>query len=887
MTRSRADQALRVHRRPPRRVIDELTRERVGARLFRRDAESIRIGRFAIQRQLGEGGSGAVYEAIDPNLDRPVAIKLLSGRLGETLSEDKQAQSLRAEARLLARLAHPNIVRVFEVDEHEGEVFLVMELIEGTDLQTWLGQRGMSRSAATTMNLLRDAALGLQAAHRLGVVHGDLKPSNILIDAGGTARLADFGLASPIDPQSGRSRRPTRAGTPAYMAPELFAGEPASVVSDVFAFCVTVVEVLGGDMDPTRAAELGPITRLSELTRRDIPARLRNALRRGLQPDHRRRLSSMDLIVAALEPRKSPWRLVAGATAILSLGGVLGVVGIRSSSTNECDTAQGRVQRVWGDEQRQQVAHAFEQTGLAYAATAAARTSDALDRYAAGWARQYEAVCEASLREGAAGAPAQFLCLDRDLGAIASLVEVFESGGQDIVSRATSTVSELPTPSDCRDDTFVAHEPTEHDQTLLAELARLRMKVVAGASVDTLRRLEELRTLSESAHSGVRAQVLYVLADAYSHAGDFDASEAELELAFKLATRADDRRTAASAALGLVFVVGYRQQRTEPAETWLKVAAAEVERLPSTDEIHRTLWISQAALLTRQRRHEETLVVLGKAREHIEAAGPPWPTQLATVLGDMGATHVALGRFEAAGRLMTESIELSGELLGDNHPSMAVAHFNRAALEVLEGRLKSARVHAARSLAISSSSIGRRHDTTAMAHAAVAELDLLAGNFDDARRHITQADQIISEILPDGSQDNAKILRIQGELALATDDPARAVELLRRAVEKSPRGSRQLAALGRALHAAGEADEAIVVLQRAQDEMLRKWPESVFVLTTTLARAAALRDVGRTGESDALATLTLDALADRTDELSAQTIAAWRVDADPGRAASP
>ncbi|MEO7730808.1 MAG: serine/threonine-protein kinase, partial [Kofleriaceae bacterium] len=285
-------------------------------------------GRFRIVRMLGVGGMGTVYLARDQSLDREVAIKVHHQRGG--------ADRLRREAVAMARLAHPHVVTVFEVGELGRRPFVVMEYIAGTTLRAWL--REAPRGAAEILAAVVAAGEGLAAAHAAGLVHRDFKPENVMIGSDGRARVGDFGLARELDsqdlaapstsasastttppgtstttppgtptgaptkppsdaPASGARRStaastPMRAmtqtgavlGTPAYMAPEQFAGVPVDARADQFAYCVTVWEALFGQrpfagttFELLKAAITGGV-RTPPTTAPAVPARVRAAL---------------------------------------------------------------------------------------------------------------------------------------------------------------------------------------------------------------------------------------------------------------------------------------------------------------------------------------------------------------------------------------------------------------------------------------------------------------------------------------------------------------------------------------------------------------------------------------------------------------------------------
>ena len=146
----------------------------VSRRLFSQPGAPARIGRYHVRERLGQGGMGVVFSAHDDQLDRPVAIKLLHASRGQVTGEARER--LRREALALGRLSHPNVVAVHEFGEAEGQLFVVMELVVGVTLQTWLGER--PRAVAEIVAVLTQAGQGLAAAHAVGLIHRDFKPKS-------------------------------------------------------------------------------------------------------------------------------------------------------------------------------------------------------------------------------------------------------------------------------------------------------------------------------------------------------------------------------------------------------------------------------------------------------------------------------------------------------------------------------------------------------------------------------------------------------------------------------------------------------------------------------------------------------------------------------------
>jgi serine/threonine protein kinase len=253
-------------------------------------------------RMLGAGGMGAVYEAHDTELDRRVAIKLLRERWSEKGSSSEQ---IRREAKAMAKLAHPNVVAVYDVGVAEKQPYLTMELIEGITLSAWLGEQ--PRRWRQVLDVFIRAGRGLAAAHAAGIVHCDFKPENVLIAKTGRVCITDFGVAA--GEWEGHPRRIT--GTPAYMAPEQMSLGPIDSRTDIFAFCVAVFEALY-DTRPFTGQTLEALhdaihsQHVNASVRVGAPSWVHAVLLRGLRAIPEQRYPTMTELLAALNPRVRP-----------------------------------------------------------------------------------------------------------------------------------------------------------------------------------------------------------------------------------------------------------------------------------------------------------------------------------------------------------------------------------------------------------------------------------------------------------------------------------------------------------------------------------------------------------------------------------------------------
>src|SRR5690349_621130 len=206
------------------------------------------LGRYTIERTIGQGAMGVVYEGIDPTLGRKVAVKtILKSQLEPETAKDYSARFVR-EAKAVARLNHPNIVQVYDFGEAGDIAYLVMEYIKGKELKSFFdaNERFELREAVRIMGELCEA---LEFAHNTNIIHRDIKPANVMLDAQGRTKLTDFGVARVTDSDKTveRTQAGTLVGTPAYMSPEQITGVNVDKRSDVFSAGIILYQFLTGE----------------------------------------------------------------------------------------------------------------------------------------------------------------------------------------------------------------------------------------------------------------------------------------------------------------------------------------------------------------------------------------------------------------------------------------------------------------------------------------------------------------------------------------------------------------------------------------------------------------------------------------------------------------
>jgi len=292
------------------------------------------LGRYRIDTVLGSGGMGIVYRAYDPQLARPVAIKVVR-RAGE--DEAGRARLIR-EAQALARLSHPNVCHVYDVGSEGDEVWVAMELIDGVSLRAWAEEH---RDRDGLIGVLLGAAEGITAAHAAGLVHRDIKPENVLVTRDGRAIVTDFGLArheDAINPHASTLSNDPHltatgaiAGTPAYLAPEQLLGDPIDSRVDQFAWAVMAYEMLTGSKPfPIIFAVRVEAIRQGLTPPPSLPGHIASALVRAMAASPSDRFASMRELIAAMKaqqalvPRRGRAPAVAGLVVLGAGALVLG-----------------------------------------------------------------------------------------------------------------------------------------------------------------------------------------------------------------------------------------------------------------------------------------------------------------------------------------------------------------------------------------------------------------------------------------------------------------------------------------------------------------------------------------------------------------------------------
>jgi serine/threonine-protein kinase len=813
------------------------------------------VGRYVVLGELGRGGMGVVLHAYDPKLQREVALKEVRRELLGDVGSDR----LVLEARAMAKLSHPHVVAVYDVEELEGgRLVLAMEYVPGTTLKEWLRQE--PRAWPEVLRRFVAAGRGLAAAHGAGLLHRDFKPANVLVGEADVVKVTDFGLAKAeaaaaggasdsldTGSDSGSLTQPGLVlGTPRYMAPEQHRGESLTAAADQYGFCVALWEALCGEA-PFHGKRLGaqksngppPWPATTGQGTSGLPRAIPAAIVRGLAAHPGERWPSMDALreVLAHDPRRrrARWLVVAAGVAAAALGAmvVLSWVTTRAEWCAEAD-ARAKLAGGWDGARRAEVEAALLGIDAAYAEAVWKRTAAELDRYAEAWAAMHVEACEATTIRGEQSTNAldlRMACLHRAHTHLAAVTVVLAQADASVMQRAHELVAGLRPLERCADIEALQADvepPLPHDADAVEEarvlLAEATAERAAGRFADAQRKTEAAKQRLEGVEYGpMQTDVLLAEGEVLADLGEYAASEAKLREALREASHLRQPEALRNAASLLIFIVGSQLRR--PAEGL-------------------------------------------QYRELAEGLIPDDPQAEAYVLQSIGLVLEEAGRFEEAVTTQRRALALREEAHGPEHPDVAISRAALANALMDAGELEEAVEEHRQALALRVKILGPDHPHTAASRSVLGSGLQRLGRYEEAEAQQRRAVEILEAALGPEHPDTIAV-RVNLAGALGSQERYDAAEVeLRRAVagfEKvlgpdHPHVATTRSMLATALHGQGKDVEAEAEHRKALaafEKLLE--PDNPTIATVRHNLANALHAQGKLEEAEAQFRATLGA----------------------------
>ena len=815
---------------------------------------SEQIGRFVVLRELGAGGMGVVYSAFDEALGRRVAVKLL---FASRAANENARRRLEREAQALARLSHPNVVQVHEVGEHAGDMFVAMEFVKGATLEAWA--KAEPRSWREVVACYLQAARGLQAAHDAGVLHRDFKPANAILGDDGRVRVLDFGLARTSEqPEllpddvgrmgesaSGQDERLTATGsvlgTPAYMAPEQFFGDPVDARTDVFSFCVSLYEALYGErpfQGKTRYALLRSVlSGPPKLPERGVPARIEQLLRRGLAREPDSRPQSMHEVVTILDfdpLRKRRWWLMGGTIALVASGAGLGG-SMLSEASPPCPGFEQELWGVWDDERRAEVEAAFERSGSDLSEAVWPRVAGALDERAEALVSGMQAACEATHvagKQSEARLDRRMTCLDDRKRSMRALTEVLGRADRLTVAHAEDAVQGLPSPDVCADPQWLdASLEPPRDEAQQQQVAQVREQLATGqALVDTGHYLEAKTVADQGwseaetvAYGPLSAEAGLLRSTVDTKLGRYRSARTTILDVVDLAEATRHDQLAAKAWLWLIYLDAQMLGDRTHVDVWIRRAAAAGRRVgePVDDRIEllsqQALWaidrgdadaarryIDEGTLLQDEARPSSTFrnlnlenarvelaqiqgqhdaaLELGKNKlQHHLAVEPAGHPRIALARLNLGHAFMDLGKLEDAREQYAKAWEILKQTFGmQPHPNVGTAEMSLGVVALYSRDVAAAKDYMERAVATMEASVGPVQPKAAQALNNLGVVAFMQGELRASATYTQRALDIYAQSYGEDHIEWGKTAINLGEMLLYLDELEQARSLIER-----------------------------------------------------------------------------------------------------------
>lgn len=780
-------------------VAMEQARARAEARLFGSSAPP-RIGRYEIEGTIGGGGMGVVYRARDPQLERLVALKVLHPLRNQ---DARSQQRMLLEARALAKLDHPNIVKVHDAILEQDQVVVVMELLAGQTLERW--QQDAARTCEEVIAVYAQAGDGLAAAHDLGIVHRDFKPSNAILGPDHRVRVLDFGLAhltSPPEPpfESGAAR-PLEltatgdvVGTLGYASPEQLADATITAASDQFSFCVAlhlaiegVSPFTGSNLVERRASiARGELVRATDGRR--VPTWLRAAIARGLSTNPDARFPTMRDLVRELRRRRGwrRWRAPVLGTATIAASVVATAMMSRPGS-DACDGGRALADAVWSSTARSRVGEAILAVRTPYSTEVHGPALGLLDRHASDWRSAHQLACRAHQRGETSELllDRQMTCLSRRLDGLRAAVEVLASTDVHSLPYVMNVASEVPAAEPCLDLELVQADVAPPDSLAMRgpisaareRIASAEAQARAGRAELALGTLGAAREIADRIpYPPLRVEVALAEGRILLAQGDLDRASAVLTAARAGAFQAQMLPAAVEASARIIYAEGSKAPQLDRLQGELATLLPLSEGLRGDRFVRPLLLNNIGTVYLAAGRRAEAASYFELAKDEIRRHDD---TDLELVNVDLNLAMITRDtpKREAIARNAWERLR---DTLGEQHLATIDA-LTAYAMYVADPAV------ALKAIARAAASLERFHPTarsqSALAHARAA---VLATDLGDRERAITLYRRAVAS---EEGVDDAEVVRRQqlchGELALLRGEPLRASAALEPIYQKS------------------------------------------------------------------------------------------------------
>jgi len=887
------------------------------------------IGRYVVLERIGTGGMGVVYLALDPDLGRKVAIKLVRGEAATDVRGSGPrtigAARLLREAQAMARLHHVNVITVHDVGTFGDSVFIAMEYLAGATLHAWLAAG--PRTAQEIVTKYRAAGAGLVAAHAAGLVHRDFKPDNVLLGEDGRVCVVDFGISvssqrsledAPSLEISGNhltsaelrlTRTGALVGTPAYMAPEQHTGGMADAASDQFALCVALYEALYRQrpFEGGNAAQLAANVIEGRLrpppSAASAPAWLFPIVAQGLAVDPAARHADVATLLARLaddpaQRRRRRWLQVGvaavGATAIA------GIAALALAPSDVCTGAAATLGEVWNDASRDRAKAAFDASGRAHATHAWTGTEITLDAFAQGWIDVHTSACRATAVLGEQSQDLldrRMLCLERRRSELQAVVEILGTADRPVVDNAAAVVAQIGDLAECSDKAVLlagvpmSPERRAEVESIRAELNRAKILRTAARDADAADIAIKLEPRVQAlAYDPITTEWTYMRASVDADQGKHADSIARLYEAARLAAASNTTWIEPVIWLALVRLVGTQVDRPLELPPLVKAAEIAVARAGDKPTDRAALAIAvgmqelnRGELVVAETRLRNAVAILTELR------GEDHPETLeAREL--LALTLHGQRKYDEAEPILIAVADGIERTLQATHPRMGTVVANLGRVQAARGDLEGARKTYERAIVALEAAFGPDHQVVATGHANLATTLRKLGRYDEAEAEIDRALTIERKLFGEDSPRIAANIHGRAQIAMARGKPEQALADYRTALrmweatlgKDNPRiayalvgiGKAQLAIRSAAQHQIDVAglERAVALREGSPDVAKDDLAEARFVLAKALRRRG--KDAARAAD---LAELARAAFTDIGDTKTVADIDAWRV----------